>query len=272
MQQLLVCPNGQVSLDYRSRPLLSLALEEFESKKKPERIALRELLRLDLDLAGPQITEIAAGSKLNRTTVLCINGNNSKDWRDEAKFLDGLVRRGLAVAVVDPRGVAKLRTRLTVPGHDYADPLVGVEENIAYDAFLVGKSLLGMRVSDVLVAARKIRDERRAPRVVLCARRDAALVACFTAAVEPAIDLVALEEMILSFRPLFGAVGTPINAADIVPGLFQRYGDIAQVLAEIAPRRVLLAAGVGDHDYRSVQAVPGRFSEDPRILTDWIGD
>ena len=52
---------------------------------------------------------------------------------------------------------AAARTRLTVPGHDYADPLVGVEENIAYNAFLVGKSLLGMRVTDVLVAVRKIR-------------------------------------------------------------------------------------------------------------------
>ena len=251
-----------------------MALEEFESKKKPEKIPLRELLRLDPDLADPQITEIAAGSSLNRTTVVCINGNDTQDWRDEAKFLDGLVRQGLAVAVVDPRGVAKRRTRLTVPGHDYADPLVGVEENIAYNAFLVGKSLLGMRVTDVLVAVRKIRDQKKARRVVLCARRDAALVACFAASVEPTIDLVATEEMILSFRPLFGAEGSPINAASIVPGLLQRYGDIAQVLAEIAPRRILIAAGVGDalRDNPSVRAVPGRFSQDPRILTDWIGD
>ncbi len=272
VQQLLVCPKGQVSLHYRSRPLLPLALDGFE-KKKPERIPLRQLLRLDPDLACPQITEIAAGSRLNRTTVLCINGNESKDWRDEAKFLDELIRRGFAVAVVDPRGVAKLRTRLTVPDHNYTDPLVGVEENIAYNAFLVGKSLLGMRVSDVLVSARKIRDDRRAVRVVLCARRDAALVACFTASVEPRIDLVALEEMILSFRPLFGATESSINAASILPGLFQRYGDIAQVLAEIAPRRVLIAAGLGEplRVNPAVRAVNGRFSEDPRILTDWIG-
>jgi dienelactone hydrolase len=273
-QQLLVCAEGQANHTYRSRPLVSLALEEFESKNRPERTPLRELLRLDPDLADPHVSEVAAGSSPNRTIVVCINGNDTQDWREEAKFLDGLVRQGLAIAIVDPRGVARRRTRLTVPGRDYVDPLVGVEENIAYNAFLVGKSLLGMRVTDVLVAVRRIRDRRKAGRVVLCARRDAALVACLAASVEPTIDRVATEEMLLSFRTLFGAAGYPINAASILPGLLQRFGDTAQVLSEIAPRRILIAAGVGDalRDFPSVLAVPGPFSQDPRILTDWIGD
>ncbi len=274
VQQLLVCSEGQVNHTYRSRALLPMALEEFESKKRPSKIPLRELLRLDPDFAGPMISEIAAGSSLNRTIVLCINGNDTDDWRQEPKFLDGLLRRGLAVAVVDPRGVGRNRTPLTVPGRDYADPLVGVEENIAYNAFLVGKSLLGMRVTDVLAAVRKIGDHHKARRVVLCARRDAALIACFAASADPTIDMVATEDMILSFRPLFGADGSPINAASILPGLLQRFGDIVQVLAEIAPRRILIAAGVGgeSRDNPTVRAVPGRFSQDPRILTDWIGD
>jgi len=47
-------------------------------------------------------------------------------------------------------------TRDRIPtGPDYADPLCGVEENLAYNAFLVGKSLLGMRVTDVLAAIKK---------------------------------------------------------------------------------------------------------------------
>jgi hypothetical protein len=149
-----------------------------------------------------------------------------------------------------------------------------VEENIAYNAFLVGKSLLGMRVTDVLVAVRKILAERKPRRVVLCARRDAALTACLAAAVEPAIDLVAIEDMILSFRALFSAKGSTIYAASILPGLLQRFGDVAQVLAEIAPRRILIASGIGEglRYNQSVQSVPGRFSQNPRIVTDWIGD
>jgi hypothetical protein len=36
----------------------------------------------------------------------------------------------------------------------------------------------------------------------------------------------------------------------------------------------LIAAGVGGElrDNPTVRAVPGRFSQDPHILTDWIGD
>ena len=273
-KELLVCADGQVNRTFQSRPLLPLAWEEFASKPKPKKVPLRELLGLDPDRSDPAITEIAAGSNRNRTCVVCINGNETRDWREETQFLDGLVRRGLTVHVVDPRGVAQRRPRLTIAKRDYADPLEGVEENIAYNAFLVGKSLLGMRVTDVLVAVHKIADQRKPRRVVLCGRRDAALAVCLAAAVDSAIDLVATEELTQSFRSFFGADGSPLNAASILPGLLQRYGDVSQVLAEIAPRRILIAAGIAEglRGNLSVHAVPGRFSNDSRMFIQWIGD
>jgi hypothetical protein len=46
----------------------------------------------------------------------------------------------------------------------------------------------------------------------------------------------------------------------------------AEVLAEIAPRRVLVAAGSGKMPRRlaSVRLVEKAFSREPRPLTDWI--
>ena len=210
-----------------------------------------------------------------------MNGNEARDWRLEQTFIDELSQRGSSVMVVDPRGVGPRRSRLTIPGRDYADPLDGVEENIAYNAFLVGKSLLGMRVADVLAAVRKIVKEQGQRRLVLCGRRDGALVACLAAAVEPAISQVACEEMLLSFRSLFSAQGRPVNAACILPGLLQRFGDIPEIIAQIAPRKVLLA-GVESVAVRTAngrpstteftQFVPERFSTSARLLTDWLGD
>ena len=273
-QELLVCKDGQVSLSFRSRPLLPLALEHFDGAKRPDRIPLRSLLNLDADRADPQVTRLSPGSARSATAVLCVNGNEARDWREETKFLDELAQRGLAVTIVDPRGVGERRPKLEILGRRYADPLVGVEENIAYNAFLVGKSLLGMRVTDVVVAVRKLIDQTRPKRVVVCARRDAALMACFAAAVEPAIERVATEDMILSFRALLSATSAPINAASILPDLLERFGDITDVLAEIAPRRILVAAGVGTAlpSSRQVQSAQGRFSEDSQLLTNWIGD
>ena len=164
---------------------------------------------------------------------------------------------------------AGLRSRDT----SYADPLNGVEENIAYNAFLVGKSLLGMRVTDVIVAVGKLQARWKPERIVVCGRRDAALMACLAAAVEPSITHVAVEEMLLSFRLLFSAQGLPINAASVLPGLLERFGDVPEILAQIAPRRALIAAGLGGGTRinASVQQVASRYSADPRLLTDWIG-
>jgi hypothetical protein len=269
-KELLVCPEGQVNVSFRSRPLLPLALEEFDKKKKLLRMALRDLLGLDAKLADFHLTEVAV--KEGQTILVCINGNETPDFREEKDFLDALVKEGYAVVVVDPRGVGKLRPDITVKGHDYADPLVGVEENIAYNAFLVGRSLLGMRVSDVIEAVRKITAKMKPKQVVLCGRRDAALVCCMAAAVEPAVKQVATEELLLSFLTLFEVGGLAINAASILPGMLRNFGDVGDVLAEIAPRKVLVAAGVGKGPrLPSVAIAEERFTKDARLLLEWLG-
>jgi dienelactone hydrolase len=272
-KELFVCADGQVNGSLRSRALLPLALEEFSKAKKPPRRPLRDLLGLDPETAAPAVVEVKALVRAEQTLVVCVNGNETRDWQEEKDLLQALADRGDAVAVVDPRGVGRQRPRLSAKGRDYADPLAGVEENIAYNAFLVGKSLVGMRVADVLAAVTKLTTKTKPRRVVLCGRRDAALVVCFAAAVEPkGIGAVATEELWLSFLPLFAAEGRPINAASLLPGLLRSFGDMADVLAEIAPRRVLVAASVGESArvIASVRITKEPFTKDVRLLTDWL--
>src|SRR5207244_2628833 len=208
----------------------------------------------------------------NRTLVVCVNGNESRPWQDEKELLRALEGRGHAVVVIDPRGVGPLRPNLAVRGHDYADPLAGVEENIAYNAFLVGKSLLGMRVTDVAAAVRQLTEKRRPAQVVLCGRSDAALVACLAAAIDPSVTRVAVEGLPLSFGPLFDSVGRPVNAASILPGLLRDFGDVTDILAEIAPRKVLVSAGVGTLPRRppSVEVTDRSIVAEPDRLLNWL--
>jgi hypothetical protein len=176
------------------------------------------------------------------------------------------------VTIVDPRGVGQLRDLRVVPGHDYADPLTGVEENLAYNAFLVGRSLLGMRVTDVLSAIDTVISRIAPQRIILCGRRDAGLVAILAAAVEPRINLVAVEETRLSYLPLFAPEGMPINASEIAPGLLRDFGDIPDVLAHIAPRGVLAAACSGKLTRRidSARLVSDRFTRNVQVLAAWL--
>jgi len=270
-KELLVCAEGQVNLTFHSRPLLPLALEEFKSKKKPPKKALRELLRLDPDSADFFVTEHFTPAMKGPALVLCINGNEAPSWEKEKDLL-GALRGAQAIHIVDPRGVGELRPSNKVRGRDYADPISGVEENIAYNAFLAGKSLLGMRVADVLAAVRQFDEKMKPKRITLLARRDAALVACLAAAIEPQIERVAIQEMLTSFKPLFSAGGHPLNAASILPDLLRSFGDIADVLAQIAPRRVLIADGVGEklENLSHCTTSSDKFTEKPQTLVEWL--
>jgi dienelactone hydrolase len=270
---LQVCPDGQVNLGFHSTPLLPLALNEFKKRKKAPSRTLKDLLRLDPESAAFRLTEVSAGTPASSSLILCVNGVEATDWRHETRLIQTLASRGHVVMVVDPRGVGKLRVALEVGGHDYADPLDGVEENVAYNAFLVGKSLLGMRVTDVLAVVEQLMRRTKPKRLILCARRDAGLVACLAAAVEPRIDGIAVEEMLPSFWPLFEAEGHPVNAASILPNLLRDYGDLPKVLESIAPRSVLLAAPTGKGTPRSqeITSTERRFSHEPQLLLDWLG-
>jgi hypothetical protein len=157
-----------------------------------------------------------------------------------------------------------------------------VEENLAYSAFLIGKTLLGMRVADVLAAVRKTSSEMKPRRIVLCGRRDAALTALFAAAVEPQVAAVATEEMQSCFASLFSPHGRPINGASILPGLLRDFGDIADVVSHIGPRPVLIAAPLnrpqkdpspGERpraDQPHLRFEASRFSAEPKLLIEWL--
>jgi hypothetical protein len=121
-------------------------------------------------------------------------------------------------------------------------------------------------------AAARIRAEERPARLVVCGRRDAGLVVCLAAAIDPTFDAVAVEETPLSYWPLFEAAGQPVNAAGLLPRVLRDFGDIAAVLAACAPRRVLAAAAIGDPD----RAVPNltrtdrKFTVEAGVLLDWL--
>jgi hypothetical protein len=65
----------------------------------------------------------------------------------------------------------------------------------------------------------------------------------------------------------------PINAASILPGILERFGDVDDILAQVAPRKSLIAAGIGDlyRELPSVTATGKPFTNDARLLVDWLG-
>src|SRR5207244_3307689 len=99
-----------------------------------------------------------------------------------------------------------------------------------------------------------------------------AWLACLAAALEPTIAAVALEEMHLSFWPLFQPAGQAINAASVLPCLLRDFGDVDAVLDLLAPRKVLAAASRAklDRKLAHVTLQNERFSAQGSGLLEWI--
>jgi hypothetical protein len=76
----------------------------------------------------------------------------------------------------------------------------------------------------------------------------------------------------LSYLRFFDTEGTAINAASISPGLLHSFGDIPEVLGQIAPRKVLIAAGLGDPSALplAIAYYKDFFTKQPRLLLEWL--
>jgi hypothetical protein len=71
---------------------------------------------------------------------------------------------------------------------------------------------------------------------------------------------------------VFEADGKPINAASILPRLLRDFGDIAAVIAAIAPRPMLAAAPTAkpDRPLTNLDQSDKRFTSDAQVLIDWL--
>jgi dienelactone hydrolase len=270
-KELRVTADGQVNVSVKSRHLLPLALEAFRAAPPTPKLTLTAILRQPSERALSSLvrTLVDVPIKADAPHVICIDGNESKPWSEEKEFLQALGKQKIPVSQFDPSGIGGDRPKMEVKGKEYTDPLCGVEENIAYNAFLVGNSLLTIRVTEVVSS---INNLRPLGRYILCARRDAALIACLAAALEPRISHVAVEDMLLSYLPLFEPDAPPINAASIVPNMLRDFGDIPDVLAAIAPRKVLAAGCRGKlpKPLASVQMSEKAFSSEPDQFVKWL--
>ncbi|MFM7590312.1 MAG: hypothetical protein ACKO85_00825, partial [Isosphaeraceae bacterium] len=244
---LQVCPDGQVSVSFRSRNLLDVAVEEFQSTKKPKKMSIREILKPDLTNANPLIAERGATLKNGQPMIIFINGNEGSDWRNANGFVKKLHENGFGTVLIEPRGMGSRKRPELNRNLNYTDPVSSIEANVGYNASLVGKSLIGLRVADTLAAIDMMTREYNPSKILLCGSGDAALVGLLTAVLSQTVSGLLLDKMLLSYRKVISSEGFALSEANVVPGILRDYGDIADLLSELRARPVLLTS-VADHD------------------------
>jgi dienelactone hydrolase len=169
-------------------------------------------------------------------------GRNHR-WADGGLY-QSLGARGYPVCAADLRGAGDLAPEFGRGGPGYTRSHES-EEEYAWGSLILGRPLLGQRVSDILalVAGLRAHPATRGRRLVVAARGKMTVPAVFAAALDPDIDQLYLAGGLLSFRSIVDSESYNHSFANFVPSLL-RHTDLPDVVASLAPRRVTLAGTV----------------------------
>ncbi|HVP48843.1 MAG TPA: acetylxylan esterase [Bryobacteraceae bacterium] len=159
---------------------------------------------------------------------------------DTPEFFERLAKKGRTVVIADVRGFGETKSPRNVPDKRmyYYHPRDGMDADYAYAALSLGRPLAGMRVQDALAVVRMARSLVKGSPLTLVGRGWAGLIALFCAAVEPAVDRLAIEGFLASYAEMVESEQYAQPASLVIPGALRDF-DVADVLAALAPRPVL---------------------------------
>jgi hypothetical protein len=148
------------------------------------------------------------------------------------------------VCAADVRGVGSLEPEFS-PGAVEYTRWHQDEENYAWGSLILGKPLLGQRVTDILAliaALRRHRGLEKRP-IRVAASRKLTVAALCAAALDPHIEALYLAGGLVSFASIAETENYSHPFSNFVPQ-FLNCTDLPELLAKLAPRRVLLAGAV----------------------------
>jgi cephalosporin-C deacetylase-like acetyl esterase len=149
--------------------------------------------------------------------------------------LETLAKKGWAVLALQSRG--------SDGAEEIKSAVVGDQNLLALRAHLVGKTLIGLRVDDAIMAMDWLASQSNAP-VTVVGVGASGPVALHAAALDARIEAVRMESSPFSWRL---AALSPLQRdlpPIVVPGALQVY-DLPDLMTAIAPRRITLVSPVG---------------------------
>jgi cephalosporin-C deacetylase-like acetyl esterase len=168
----------------------------------------------------------AAGSSPKPAVLYLHSGGKTVDAAPGGD-IEALVRTGRIVMAIDPRG--------------WGESAGGGRSSytIAMRAILLGKTLVGLQLTDALSAFNYLasRPGVDPARVSVLGKRNGGILALLAAATEPRIDRVAVERSVVSYLAIARARQHEGLADIIVPGVLLDF-DLPDLARAIAPRRL----------------------------------
>jgi hypothetical protein len=197
--------------------------------------------------------------KSNNKVILYIHPSGKSAEAFAGGEMEWFVKNGFVVLAPDLIGTGEMNLS------DYqGDAFIGGKShNIWYSAILIGRSLVGIQVGDVVRLVRMVKKTNETASIYGVARGEITPVLMHAAAFDPSIERIALIEPFSSYQSV--VMNHFYNSGFIygtVPGSLRAY-DLPDLMASLAPRK-LLVAGITDSLGKS--ASPDIISDDMDIV------
>lgn len=195
----------------------------------------------DITVAGMMFRPAGSGTQpLPTTIVLLPEGSDEAGAR--STLIADMLRENRGVFVFDARGIGGLKAhapREKFQGTPFAS-LGDVHYRFSCDAMMLGLSLLGLRIFDVLRACDYLKTRDDVGEISLHGIGSGSFPAFFAAALEPCVAAVTVEEMIFSYRDLCETRFYDHSRFNlqVTPWGLLRVGDVVDFLTCLSPRRV----------------------------------
>lgn len=179
-------------------------------------------------------------AKATGDVYLYLHGEGKQADANPGGAIENLVKRGNTVVAVDLSGLGETRR---------SGGQLGDWKNF-YMAYLLGKSYVGIRAEDVLVATRfaAASEEAKSRRIKLVAIGEAAIPALHVAAVEPRLfSTVQLRRMVPSWRPVVTATESHNQLVNTVHGALEVY-DLPDLISLAGGKSVTIEQPAGVND------------------------
>ncbi len=173
-----------------------------------------------------------------RPTLLLLEpGGRTRRWREGELCQNLAAKSGVQVVAFDVRGIGEL-TPEAGRGNWFHARSHADEESNAWASLILGRSLLGQRVTDILAVV-----EACGRAVTLAGAGSMAVPALCAAALDPRIRTVYLSGGLVSWTSLLVTDNYKETFANFLPGVL-RQTDLPHIARTIAPRRVVIAGAV----------------------------
>ncbi|HEU0121630.1 MAG TPA: acetylxylan esterase [Bryobacteraceae bacterium] len=171
--------------------------------------------------------------------ILDPSGRNT-DWHEDELY-QSLALQGFAVCVPDLRGLGDLMPEMG-PGNPRHARSHNEEEAYAWASLILGKPMLGQRVSDILsvVRAAKAHPALQNRPVFVAAQGKVSVPAQCASALTPAINRLYISGGLSSFRSVVETENYGHAFANFIPGLLE-HTDLPDITAQSQARRIVLA-------------------------------